>query len=90
MSILNITSAISLSFFRKKLADTMDSVEKNHTPILITRQGRKGVVIISEEDYRSHIETMYLIASPKNAERLNKSIATINAGKAKQHKLIDL
>ncbi len=81
--------AISYSNFRSHLASTLDKVNDDHTPILITRQNGKPAVIISLEDFKSYEETAYLMASPKNAARLNQAIAEIEAGKAVQHLLID-
>ena len=80
---------ISYSAFRSKLASTLDRVNDDHTPILITRQNGKPAVVISLEDFHAYEETAYLMASPKNAERLNASIAELEAGKGTQHELID-
>lgn len=49
----------------------------------------KTNVIMSLEDFKSYEETAYLISSPKNAERLNQAIAEVEAGKSKQHKIIE-
>ncbi len=80
---------ISYSAFRNKLASTLDKVNDDHKPILITRQNGKPAVVISLEDFQAYEETAYLMASPKNAERLNASIAELEAGKGTQHELID-
>ena len=44
---------------------------------------------MSLEDFNSYEETAYLMASPKNAERLNQAIAEVDAGKAIQRGLIE-
>ena len=80
---------ISYSAFRNKLASTLDKVNDDHKPILITRQNGKPAVVISLEDFQAYEETAYLMASPKNAERLNASIAELEAGKGTKHELID-
>lgn len=81
--------AISYSAFRSHLASTLDKVNEDHKPILITRQNGKPAVVISLEDFQSYEETAYLMASPKNARRLNESIKQIESSKAIQHELID-
>ena len=81
--------AISYSNFRSHLAETLDKVNEDHVPIMITRQNGKPAVIISLEDFKSFEETAYLMASPKNASRLNQAIAEIEAGKMVQHPLFD-
>jgi len=80
---------ISYSNFRSHLAKILDKVNDDHAPIIITRQNGKPAVLISLEDYKSYEETAYLMASPKNAARLNQAIAEIEAGKTAQHPLVD-
>ena len=80
---------ISYSAFRSNLATTLDRVNDNHKPVMITRQNGKPAVVISLEDFQAYEETAYLMASPKNAERLNQAIAEVEAGKTFLHKLIE-
>jgi len=84
-----IMDAISYSAFRNNLAKTLDKVNEDHKPILITRQKGKSTVVMSLEDFTSYEETAYLMASPKNAARLNEAIAEVESGRAKAHALID-
>lgn len=81
--------AISYSAFRSQLALYLDKVNDDHKPVLVTRQNGKPAIVMSLEDYQSYEETAYLMASPKNAERLNQAIADIEAGKTIQHGLIE-
>lgn len=81
--------SISYSNFRSHLASTLDKVNDDHVPIVITRQNGKPAVLISLEDFKSYEETAYLMASPKNAMRLNQAIAEIEAGQSVQHDPID-
>jgi len=80
---------INYSTFRSQLASTLDKVNDDHKPIIITRQNGKPAVVISLEDFQAYEETAYLMASPKNAERLNQAIAEVEAGKTTLHKLIE-
>lgn len=48
----------------------MDAVIEDHTPLIITRGGDKAVVMMSLEDWNTWQETLYLLRSPANAERL--------------------
>ena len=82
-------NTISYSNFRSHLASTLDKVNDDHIPIMITRQNGKPAVLISLEDFKSYEETAYLMASPKNAARLNQAIAEIDADKLLQQPLID-
>ena len=80
---------ISYSSFRSHLASILDKVNNNHKPIMITRQKGEPAVLMSVEDFNSYEETAYLMASPKNAKRLNQAIADVEAEKTVQHKLIE-
>ncbi len=80
---------ISYSAFRTHLAETLDRVNDNHKPALITRQNGRPAVVMSLEDFQAYEETAYLMASPKNAERLNKAIFEVEAGKTVDKELIE-
>lgn len=80
---------MSYSVFRTHLAKTLDKVNDDHVPVLITRQNGKPAVVISLEDFHAYEETAYLMASPKNAERLNEAIAEIEAGHFAVRDLVD-
>ncbi len=80
---------MNYSAFRSQLAKTLDKVNEDHTPVIITRQNGLPAVLISLEDFKSYEETAYLMASKKNADRLNQAIAEIESGKAVQHDLIE-
>lgn len=81
--------SLSYSFFRSHMASTLDKVNDDHLPVLITRQTGKPAVVMSLEDFRSYEATAYLMASPKNAVRLSQSIAEAEAGNAVPQGLIE-
>lgn len=80
---------MSYTTFRNQLASTLDKVNDDHKPIIITRQNGKPAVVISLEDFQAYEETAYLMASPKNAERLNAAIAQVESGKTINKGLIE-
>jgi antitoxin YefM len=80
---------LSYSEARASLKKAMDQVCEDHSPTVITRQGGEAVVLISLADYESMEETLYLLGSVNNANRLRSSIAQIKAGKAKIRELIN-
>ncbi len=81
--------SMNYTTFRKNLAQTIDRVNDNHCPILITRQNGRTAVLVSLDDFKSYEETAYLMQSPKNAERLNAAIAELEAGKGIERELIE-
>ena len=68
----------------------MDKVCENHEPLIITRQGRQSVVLLSLEDYESLDETAYLKRSPENERLINQAIKDLNEGKGVLVELDDL
>ncbi len=77
------------SNFRQNLKSFMDSVLKNRTPLFITRTKGEDVVMLSKDDYESMEETLYLLNSPRNAERLAEGIQEYEEGKGIKRDLID-
>jgi antitoxin YefM len=80
---------MSYSAFRIHLAATLDQVNEDHKPVLITRQNGKPAVVMSVEDFQAYEETAYLMASSKNAARLQQAISEVEAGKIAQHELVE-
>ncbi len=86
---VNFMDTISYSSFRNHLASILDKVNDNHKPVMITRQNGDPAILMSVEDFNSYEETAYLMASPKNAKRLNQAITEVDAKKTVQHELIE-
>ena len=80
---------VSYTAFRSHLASTLDKVNDDHKPILITRQHGKPAVVLSLEDFMSYEETAYLMASSKNVARLNKAIKQLEKGRGVRRELIE-
>ena len=73
--------AISYSEARQKLKTVMDSVCKDHEPVIVARKRGENIIIMSQEDYDSLIETDYLMSTPANAKHLLKSLNEAKRGK---------
>ncbi|MDH5603065.1 MAG: type II toxin-antitoxin system Phd/YefM family antitoxin [Cyclobacteriaceae bacterium] len=71
----------NFSEFRNELKMYLDSVEDNNETLIIKRKSGKGTVVISLDEYNSIMETMHLLSSRKNAERLYESIEQSKSGK---------
>ncbi len=67
----------------------MDKVFTYRLPLYVSRAKGEDVVVLSRADYDSMQETMYLLSSPKNAERLAKGIEEYENGKGVKRELID-
>jgi antitoxin YefM len=74
-------SHISYTDFRQHLAKYMDEVWDSRAPLRVTRQNARTVVMLSEAEYEGMVETLHLLRSPANAERLLRSIKSADAGR---------
>ncbi|GAA2380660.1 MULTISPECIES: type II toxin-antitoxin system Phd/YefM family antitoxin [Streptomyces] len=80
--------SISASEARKTLFPLIERVNTDHDPVRITSKAGDAV-LMSAEDYDSWQETIYLLRSPANAQRLMEAIARDRAGEAGVAKTID-
>jgi antitoxin YefM len=81
--------AISYTETRENLKSVMDKVIADRAPVVITRKrGQGNVVMISAEEWASMEETNYLLASPRNAERLREAIRGFESGNGEEHELV--
>lgn len=79
---------LGFSEFRQNLSSTLDYVQNSHAPVIVKR-GQNSAVILSLDDYNSHIETLYLMSNPANAQHLMRGIQAVNQQRVIQRDLID-
>lgn len=79
---------VTYSEARANLKDVMDRVVGDKSEVVITRQKAEAVVMVSLSEWNSISETMHLLSSPKNAERLRQSIEQMDAGKGTERDLV--
>ena len=82
-------NTITYSAFRNSLAKTLDQVNEDHMPIIITRQNGEPAVVMSLEDFKAYEETAYLMASPENAKRLSLAIKELESGAGSKKDIIE-
>ena len=80
---------INVSDFRQNLAAHLDEVEKSRAPLFVTRSKGKAFVVLSEEEYESMAETLYLMSNPVNAAHIRASIAELQETGGTKHDLIE-
>jgi antitoxin YefM len=81
--------AANFTEFRTHLKQYLDEVEENHETLIIKRGSGKGTVLISLEEYNSILETVHLLKSKSNADRLYESIRQMKSGKFSEYVLPD-
>lgn len=80
---------VALTELRANMASHFDKVEQDRTELVVTRQNHEPVVIMPLAELEGLRETLHLLSSPANAERLRQSIAQANAGELEEHELFE-
>jgi antitoxin YefM len=73
-------ATIGYSEARACLEELLDQVTRDREPVIITRRGHEAVALIAAGDLDALVETVHLLRSRTNAERLLTSLARANAG----------
>ena len=77
---------ITASEARAQLFPLIEQVNSDSTPVIIT--SKKGnAVLVSESEWESIVETMYLLRTTANRERLARSQAEVLAGNLYEYEL---
>lgn len=82
-------NALTYTHTRQHFADVMRLVNDDHSPVVVTSQRGKPVVIMSLDDYQSLEETAYLMRNATGARRLIESVEELRRGGGTQRDLID-
>jgi len=69
--------AVFYSQARNNLRDIINKVCDDFDEYIITTKDKKSVVILSYDEYSAMKETLYLLSSKKNRNRLNEAIDQI-------------
>ena len=83
MDVLSYTDA------RARLKALMDRVVKDRSPVVVTRQKAEAVVMVSLADWTAMEETLHLLSTPANAERLRASVSQLDEGKGEVRELAE-
>jgi antitoxin YefM len=81
--------AYSYSETRNRLKAIMDIVCKNGETVIVTRKDGQNVVMMSLDDFNSIQETIHLLSSRRNAERLHRSLREVEEDRVVERKLIE-
>lgn len=78
---------VRLSDTRVSLDKVMDRVVEDHAPVVVTREKAEAVVLVSLADWNAMEETVHLLSSSANAERLRHAISQLESGGGAEHTL---
>lgn len=79
---------ISFSQARSQFKSVIDRVVADCDATVIHRRDGENAVLLSESAYNSMVETLHLMQSPANAERLMQAVALDRKGAAQARELL--
>jgi len=74
---------------KQNLENLIQQVENDADPILIMLDENRKAVLMSEREFNSWQETIYLLSNPANAGHLRKSLAEAESGLISERELIE-
>lgn len=75
--------------FRQNLKHYLDLIFSSRIPLFVTRSKGEDVVVLSKTDYDGMQETIHLLSSPKNAERIALALKEYELGKGEVKEIIE-
>lgn len=84
-----IMEETSYTNFIRNIEDFMDRACSSGSSLTVTREDGRDVVILSKSDHDSLQETLHLLSSPKNAQRLLNGLEDYQKGNTTQRDLIE-
>lgn len=85
-----MTTEKSYSYARANFAELLDQVVDNREAVVIKRRGHPDVALIAADDLRSMEETLYLMSSPANADRLLSALTRARSEPVEGSSVADL
>ena len=80
----------SYSDVRAHLAEYMDRIVDDRDVVVVRRRNGKNVAMIAEDEFFSLMETVHLMSSPKNAQRLFTALRRAESGSTKPQTIDEL
>ncbi|HIF9317078.1 TPA: type II toxin-antitoxin system Phd/YefM family antitoxin [Photobacterium damselae] len=81
-------TVLSFSEVRGNFKKVCDQVVDDCDAVVIHRRDADNVVLMSESEFNSWKETMYLMSNPVNAANLLESIKQAECGNVQTHELL--
>jgi prevent-host-death family protein len=75
-----MSETLSLSSVKAHLSALVDRVEGQHDRVVVTRNGRPAVVLISNEDLEELEETLAIMSDPALMSQIDESKRALSSG----------
>jgi antitoxin YefM len=83
---------LTLAEFERNMVNELDLIGQNINNYIIIKRpkGKGNLIILSQKEFNSIQETLYLLSSPNNKKHLLDSIQELKDGKGIKFKLEDI
>jgi antitoxin YefM len=83
---------ITITEFERNMVNELDLIGQNSNNYIIIKRpkGKGNLIILSQNEFNSIQETLYLLSSPNNKKHLLDSIKELKDGKGIKFKLEDI
>ncbi len=78
------TQQVTFQECNTQFAQIFERVLKNHEVISVYKEPEQGIVILDAKEYRSLVETLYLLSNPANRDRLYQGILQHQQGQVRE------
>lgn len=75
---------IPLAEVKNRLSEVVNSIQRSHGRVVITKHGHPSVVLMSLEDLESLEETLAILGNPRLMSEIRRADAEIDARKTKR------
>ncbi|HEX9559687.1 MAG TPA: type II toxin-antitoxin system Phd/YefM family antitoxin, partial [Candidatus Dormibacteraeota bacterium] len=76
-----MAETLPLADVKARFSELADRVEKQHERIVVTRNGRPAVVLVSPDDLESLEETLSILSNPELSKKIRAGMREIAAGR---------
>ncbi len=81
---MSATEHLSLADVKNRLSEVVDTLEREHGRVVVTKHGRPAAVMLSIEDLESLEETLAILSDPSLLESVRDGHTDVVAGRTER------
>jgi antitoxin YefM len=81
---MSATEHLSLSDVKNRLSEVVDTLEREHGRVVVTKHGRPAAVMLSIEDLESLEETVAVLSNPALLDAIRAGQTDVAAGRTER------
>lgn len=81
---MTMSEHLSLADVKNRLSEVVDTLEREHGRVVVTKHGRPAAVMMNVEDLESLEETLAVLGNPGLLEEIRSGATDVTAGRTEQ------